>query len=334
MYKDKSIRAIGKLKKTIIAVENNGSMTYRAESGAEPTADEIERINEAIRRADHYGYNLRTISHRYFIVEKFYPMDFRKSSKNPIQKSKFFNLADMFGYSLYHFCHLFRAHFGVSIGEYILKCRLEHAAKSIQNGMSITNAAMRVGYDTPSGFAKAFRKMYGMNASEYIRTLSNTVKEVLHMDVKFEKKDAFSALGYCIKPDDSNIRVKENGAYWSKLDFGKYPKYPANLKDNGEVAAWIHPDEINGGLSYFFGFETKTDTAPDGFVKLDIPTASYAVFEVPANVSDSDFAEKIKSAWKYIFDEWFDASDKKFDESKMCFEYYLGEKAYIYIPIK
>ena len=98
LYKDKSIRAIGKLKKTIIAVENNGSMTYRAESGAEPTADEIERINEAIRRADHYGYNLRTISHRYFIVEKFYPMDFRKSSKNPIQKSKFFNLADMFGY--------------------------------------------------------------------------------------------------------------------------------------------------------------------------------------------------------------------------------------------
>ena len=98
LYKDKSIRAIGKLKKTVIAVENNGSMTYRAESGAEPTTDEIERINEAIRRADNYGYNLRTISHRYFIVEKFYPMDFRKSSKNPIQKSKFFNLADMFGY--------------------------------------------------------------------------------------------------------------------------------------------------------------------------------------------------------------------------------------------
>ena len=71
-------------------------MTYRAESGAEPTADEIERINEAIRRADHYGYNLQTISHRYFIVEKFYPMDFRKSSKNPIQKSKYFNLAEMF----------------------------------------------------------------------------------------------------------------------------------------------------------------------------------------------------------------------------------------------
>ena len=98
LYKDKSIRAVGKLKKTIIAVEVEGKMTYRAESGEAPTPDEICRINEAIHRAEDYGYNLRTISHRYFMVEKFYPIDFRKSSKNPIQKSKFFNLADMFGY--------------------------------------------------------------------------------------------------------------------------------------------------------------------------------------------------------------------------------------------
>ena len=33
--------------------------------------------------------------HNYFIVEKFIKTDFRKESKNPIQKSKFFNLADM-----------------------------------------------------------------------------------------------------------------------------------------------------------------------------------------------------------------------------------------------
>lgn len=98
LYKDKSIRAIGKLKKTIIAVEENQEMKYRTESGESATPDDIKRIEEAIRRATDYGYNLRTISHRYFMVEKFYPIDFRKSSKNPIQKSKFFNLAEMFGY--------------------------------------------------------------------------------------------------------------------------------------------------------------------------------------------------------------------------------------------
>lgn len=98
LYTDKSIRGIGKLKKTIIAVEKDGQMTYHAEDGESPTKEEIDRINEAIKRAVDYGYNLKTVSHRYFMVEKFYPIDFRKTSKNPIQKSKFFNLAEMFGY--------------------------------------------------------------------------------------------------------------------------------------------------------------------------------------------------------------------------------------------
>lgn len=98
LYKNKSVRAIGRLKKTIIAVETDGKMSYKVEKGEDPTQEEIDRINEAVRRADGYGYNLHTVSHRYFVVDKFYPIDFRKSSKNPIQKSKFFNLAEMFHY--------------------------------------------------------------------------------------------------------------------------------------------------------------------------------------------------------------------------------------------
>lgn len=98
LYKNKSIRAIGKLQKTILAMEVDGQMKYTSENGEIVTQDEIKRINEAIQRAKEYGYNLTTICHRYFMVNKFYPIDFRKSSKNPIQKSKFFNLAEMFGY--------------------------------------------------------------------------------------------------------------------------------------------------------------------------------------------------------------------------------------------
>ena len=100
LYKNKSIRAIGKLQKTILAMEVDGQMKYTSENGESVTQDEIKRINEAIQRAKEYGYNLKTICHRYFMVNKFYPIDFRKSSKNPIQKSKFFNLAEMFGYDM------------------------------------------------------------------------------------------------------------------------------------------------------------------------------------------------------------------------------------------
>lgn len=98
LYKDKSIRAIGKLKKTIIAVEVEGKMTYRQKA-----AKRQRRMRSAALTKQSIVQRTTAITsarscHRYFMVEKFYPIDFRKSSKNPIQKSKFFNLADMFGY--------------------------------------------------------------------------------------------------------------------------------------------------------------------------------------------------------------------------------------------
>ena len=97
LYKGKSIRAIGKLKKTVVAELVNGEVSYINESGEAATKEEIERIKEAIVHAEsEYGYNLKTVKHRYFIVEHFYPTDFKKASKNPIQKSKYFNLAEMF----------------------------------------------------------------------------------------------------------------------------------------------------------------------------------------------------------------------------------------------
>ena len=98
LYKEKSIRAIGKLTKTVLAEEINGEMQFESESGGMVTKAEKSAILEAVRRAEEYGYNLRTVRHRYFFVEQFYPTDFKKSSKNPIQKSKLFNLAEMLGY--------------------------------------------------------------------------------------------------------------------------------------------------------------------------------------------------------------------------------------------
>ena len=97
LYKGKSIRAIGKLKKTSVAELVDGKVSYTNESGEAATKEEIEKIKEAIIHAElEYGYNLKTIKHRYFIVDQFYPTDFKKASKNPIQKSKYFNLTKMF----------------------------------------------------------------------------------------------------------------------------------------------------------------------------------------------------------------------------------------------
>lgn len=99
LYSGKSIRAVGKLIKVIVASYENGNLVYKIEVGDQATDDEINRIKEAIERAKSYGYNLSDIPHKYFLVDHFYAIDFRKTSKNPIQKSKYFNLAEMFKYA-------------------------------------------------------------------------------------------------------------------------------------------------------------------------------------------------------------------------------------------
>lgn len=99
LYNRKSIKAVGKVLKTVVAKETNGELEYYLEKGEEITNKDIINIKEAIKRSQSYDYDLKTVAHRYFIVDKFYMTDFRKNSKYAIQKYKDFNLANMLGYN-------------------------------------------------------------------------------------------------------------------------------------------------------------------------------------------------------------------------------------------
>ena len=76
-------------------------------------------------------------------------------------------LARVSGYSFYHFCHLFAIDMGLSVGAYLRRRRLELAAGEILQGGSITEISTKSGFETPSGFSKAFRRYYGMAPTEY-----------------------------------------------------------------------------------------------------------------------------------------------------------------------
>ena len=89
------------------------------------------------------------------------------------------SLASRYGYSLYHFCHIFKICCDMSPGKYIRLLRLEKAKKDILSGMSITQAGFDNGFETSSGFSKAFRKEYGISAREYLK--QNKESEVLIM---------------------------------------------------------------------------------------------------------------------------------------------------------
>jgi len=79
-------------------------------------------------------------------------------------------LADMAGFSLYHYYHVFEAVTGMSVGRYITHRRLLYAAWDMSQGKDATTAALEYGFDTHAGFYKAFRREFGCSPSRYSRS--------------------------------------------------------------------------------------------------------------------------------------------------------------------
>lgn len=94
LYSQKSIRAIGKICASIIAVATDTGITYNAECG-ELTEDRKNTIELAMKDAVNYGYDIRTTEHRYFFVEKFYETDFKKISPRAPMGTRIFDLTQI-----------------------------------------------------------------------------------------------------------------------------------------------------------------------------------------------------------------------------------------------
>lgn len=74
-------------------------------------------------------------------------------------------LARIAGYSEYHFIRLFKAHTNMTVTEYVIRRRLLRASEEIANGTRIIDAALKYGWETHSGFTKAFRRAFGFSPS-------------------------------------------------------------------------------------------------------------------------------------------------------------------------
>ncbi|MNI04783.1 Arabinose operon regulatory protein [compost metagenome] len=62
--------------------------------------------------------------------------------------------------------HLFKANTGISLSGYLVLHKLQKAIYLIFNGMSITEAALSAGFDSPSHFAAASKQLLGMAAKD------------------------------------------------------------------------------------------------------------------------------------------------------------------------
>ena len=94
-------------------------------------------------------------------------------------------LADMAGFSLFHYYRLFQQATGLPVMQYILRRRLLHGVYAMKQGSAKTDAALLYGFDTYAGFYKAFCREFGSTPSEFLQ--SSRAKRPYRIDLTKEE---------------------------------------------------------------------------------------------------------------------------------------------------
>nr|WP_307992092.1 AraC family transcriptional regulator [uncultured Niameybacter sp.] len=266
-------------------------------------------------------------------------------------------IADEVGYSVYHFSRIFAICKGMTVTEYIRYRKVSLARMELLDGRKIIDVALDYGFETHTGFIKAFKKVFHYSPSQYVaRMIGYNLEEMKYevggymMEPKIIKKESFKVAGYGIKTNIVGTNfTKDIASFWSNYDGENLESKMyeiLNPPKHGEVGLCV-PSSKDGAVTYLLG------VVVDDFSKVtkemltaQVPEATYAVFTTPPvdtshGDEDDSFADIIRATWRYIFEEWFKDSGYVYDESKLDFEFY-DERCHarvdtvmeIYVPVR
>lgn len=98
-----------------------------------------------------------------------------KDTMNYIQENldQEITVADLSGHfyrSATYISRLFKKHTGLTLREYILDCRIEHAKKMLCAGHSVSEACYESGFHDYANFIRSFKKVVGVAPGKYRKT--------------------------------------------------------------------------------------------------------------------------------------------------------------------
>lgn len=270
------------------------------------------------------------------------------------------DLANIAGFSPYHYYRLFAAYVGLPVMEYVRRRRLAHAAAQLARGKRVIDIALEYGFETHAGFSKAFRKVYDCSPEQYRKHSSGQIPGKVDLTLyqklqlsggiilepKIISKPAFGIIGYALETTyESNRKDREIPAFWDHFDItGLEAKLYEMVqpKEHGEYFVCFPVDMDTGRFTYVAA--VKGDELPpgeEGLFQGVVPEATYAVFTTPpADYAEGEFVKTAAGTWKYIFEDWFPRSGYEYAADKVEYEFYdercheeTGAVMEIYIPV-
>jgi AraC family transcriptional regulator len=224
--------------------------------------------------------------------------------------------------SIFHFQRMFFAIIGVTPAEYTRRRRLTLAARELTlDKVKVIDLAVKYGYDSPVSFARAFRNVHGVTPqaarapgvklTAFPRVSFNLrLSGGIDMDYKIMEKPAFDIIGKSTKTTTVN---KENykalPKFWHDFKSSKDYKTVYNLMTvkpgivTGHSLLGVCIPNENKNLEeflYAIGIEKTGKSVPAGFEVIQVPAATWAIFDVTGPASKS-----VQVTIDRIYGEWF-----------------------------
>ncbi|MFI5651245.1 GyrI-like domain-containing protein [Streptomyces anulatus] len=220
--------------------------------------------------------------------------------------------------SEYHFRRMFSALAGLPLSEYIRRRRMTVAGAEVLGApdRTLLDVAVRYGYDTGEGFARAFRSVHGIGPGEARRggavlrsqqrlTFRLVVEGSTAMQYRLVEKDAFRVVGRKARvplvhegPNPA-IAAFIRGIGREELDriAALSDQDPAGIVG---VSDQLDPSRAEGTeLDYYHGVVSGAEP-PEDLDALSVPAGTWAVFE-----NEGEFPEALQYLWRDVFTLWF-----------------------------
>jgi len=243
-------------------------------------------------------------------------------------------LARRAGFSPYHFCRIFQWNIGYSIMEYVRLRRLAFAASELSSEKYIIDIAIEYGYETHTGFLKAFKRYFGSTPEKYRLHASFDVPKLpilekskqyvdggIVMEPKMIRKPAVTLAGFAVKVKNKEYTEAFTNLWQEYASNGRQKKLHGEsfIKNHVEYGACFPENPENGEFEYVVGIEVKDGhDIPKDYYVCTIPEALYAVFTPPPS-DEEGLSSSIAGTYKYIFSEWFPNSEYEFMENGVDF---------------
>ncbi|MFH9607476.1 GyrI-like domain-containing protein [Streptomyces sp. NPDC017448] len=220
--------------------------------------------------------------------------------------------------SEHHFRRMFSALAGLPLAEYVRRRRMTVAGAEVLAApdRTLLDVAVRYGYDSGEGFARAFRAVHGIGPGEARRTgavlrsqqrltFRLVVEGSTAMRYKLVEKDDFRVVGKKARVplvhEGPNPAIAEfiRGIGREELDriAALSDQEPAGLLG---VSDQLDRSRAEGTeLDYYHGVVSGAEP-PEDLDVLSVPAGTWAVFQ-----SEGEFPQALQYLWRDVFTQWF-----------------------------